>query len=135
MYNPRFPFTLVVKRGSVNTYGEIVTDSEGNPTYEVVPLSRVEMLDYEPVINGDGGFNLTTVQSIECGIRTATSNTRSYGDVIVSDYRIAVPMIVTPINVGDVLEITTYERTIRLKCVKCQTYNIGTTIWANEAKD
>lgn len=135
MYNPRFPFTLVVKRGVVNEFGDIVTDDEGNPLYEVVKLQRVEMMDHEPIVNPDGSFILTEVESIECGIRTSTMNTRTYGDVIVSDYRFATPMFATPLIPGDILEVTTYEQTIRAKCVKKMLYNIGTTIWANEAKD
>ena len=125
MFNPRFPHTLRVKR-SVVEGGEPVVDENGNILYDYIPLTAVEMVDEEPVRDADGAF---------VTYRTASSNTRTAGDVVVADFKIACPMFLTELRYDDILEVSDYDRTYTAKLVKKTTFNLGTNIWFNEIKN
>lgn len=134
MYNPRFPHTLTVKRAKVDTEGNIVFDANGDPTYEVVPLALVSMVDGDP-IQSDNGFVTTMVETINFGYRGNSRNVLRMGDVAVADWHIALPMFVTPLFDGDILWLTDYERTYMGEVVKKTTSNFGSDIWFNEVKN
>ena len=134
MFNPRFPHTLRVKR-SVVEGGEPVVDENGNILYDYIPLTAVEMVDEEPVRDADGDFVTYEVGFINFGYRTASSNTRTAGDVVVADFKIACPMFLTELRYDDILEISDYDRTYTAKLVKKTTFNLGTNIWFNEIKN
>lgn len=109
--NPRFPHKFKVLRPQVDTHGEYVTDTDGNPLMQVV---------------FEGKF----------GYRTQTSNSRTKGEVYESDYKIALPWSDFDFRTKDILELTDYTRTYQGEVVKPTTYNVfaGTNIWFNERK-
>lgn len=134
MFNPRFPHSLVVKRPRfVN--GDIYTNVNGDIIYDTVPLTCVEMFDNEPVRDVDGNFVTFEKDSIEFGYRTSSRSSRTEGDVIVADFRIACPMFLTEIKTDDILELTDYDRTYRGTVIKKTTFNLGTNIWFDEIKN
>lgn len=135
MYNPQFPFSLRVLRSGVDAHGDPITDDEGNPTEEVVKLTAVVMADHQPTFDAEGNFITEEVESIAFGYRQSSMNTMRAGDVIVSDYKISCPLFLTPLNPGDVLELTDYEKTFRGVVVKKDSFNLGTLIWFDRIKN
>ncbi len=135
MYNPQFPHRLKVLRGSLDAHGDPVTDDDGNPVVEAVTLTAVVMRDNQPTIDGEGNFVTEKVCCIAFGYRQSSLNTMRQGDVIVSDYKISCPLFLTPLNPGDVLELTDYEKTFRGVVVKKDTFNLGTLIWFDRIKN
>lgn len=135
MWNPRFPHTLQVLRAAVDSKGDIVTDAQGDPTWNVVPLSVVEYLNDEPVRSADGGFVASDCNTVNFGYRTSTGGLRTSGEVIVADFKIATPMILTEVKTGDRVQCTDYQRTFMAKVLKCTTYNLGTNLWIDEIKN
>lgn len=135
MYNPQFPFQLRVLRSGVDAHGEPITDDEGNPTEEVVMLTAVVMSDHQPTFDAEGNFITEDVESIAFGYRQSSMNTMRAGDVIVSDYKISCPLFLTPLNPGDILELTDYEKTFRGVVVKKDSFNLGSLIWFDRIKN
>lgn len=135
MFNPRFPHMLRVWRSRKNDYGEPMTNNEGNPLYDIVRLKAVVMVDSLPVVNADGGFGTEMTEWISFGYRTQGKNTRETVDVVVSDFKLATPMFLTPLEAGDRVEIMDYERSYWGEVVKKVTYNLGSNIWINEVKN
>jgi hypothetical protein len=91
-------------------------------------------LDGEPVVVSNGKFDTELVDCIEFGYRTGGKNTSTATDVEVADYKIATPLFVTPLESGDRLEITDYDRTYWGDVVKKITFNLGSNIWYNEVR-
>lgn len=154
MYNPRFPHKLSVKRPKVDSEGEFVLSERGDVEYVNVPLTLVQLIDNEPqryrrsaafsrafslafdTLARRGDFVIIKVaDEIDFGYRTGNKNTRTEGDVIVSDNKIACPMFMTELFPGDVLTLTDYDRTYTGKVVKKITYNWGSNIWFDEVKN
>lgn len=135
MFNPRFPHTLRVWRNRKNDYGDPVTDADGNPVQDIVRLKKVVMVDEQPIVRSDGSFDTEMVDTIEFGYRTQGKNTRDTVDVQVSDYKLATPMFVTPLEPGDKVEIWDYDRSYWGEVVKKATFNLGSNIWVNEVKN
>ncbi len=135
MYNPQFPFTMRVLRGGVDAHGDPIVDDEGNPTEVAVKLAAVVMYDNQPTFDADGNFITEEVDSINFGYRQSSMNTMRQGDVIVSDYKISCPMFLTPLNPGDILELTDYEKTFRGVVVKKDCFNLGVLIWFDRIKN
>ena len=135
MFNPRFPHTLRVWRSRKNDYGEPMTDAEGNPVQDIVKLKKVVMVDNELIVRSDGSFDTELVDTIEFGYRTQGKNTRDTVDVQVSDFKLATPMFVTPLEPGDKVEIWDYDRSYWGEVVKKATFNLGSNIWINEVKN
>ncbi|MFA6717697.1 MAG: hypothetical protein WCS15_01320 [Prevotella sp.] len=135
MYNPRFPYSLKVLRNSIDANGDPILDENGDPSETPVVLTKVLMRDEEPVMDAEGKFITEEVTNISFGYRTASQNTHTSGDVVVSDYKIATPMFLNPLEVGDILELTDYDRTFRGKVVKKQTFNLGSNIWFDDIKN
>lgn len=134
MFNPRFPHSLRVWRARRDDFGEPMTDAEGNPILDIIQLKRVICLDGEPVVVSNGKFDTELVDCIEFGYRTGGKNTSTATDVEVADYKIATPLFVTPLESGDRLEITDYDRTYWGDVVKKITFNLGSNIWYNEVR-
>lgn len=134
MFNPRFPHKLVVKRVRFAN-GQPVIDGDGNPIYDTVRLTLVEMYDEEPVRDLDGNFVTYEDDCVNYGYRTNSSNTQTMGDAMMTTFKIACPMFLTEIQAEDILELTDYDRTYRGRVIKKTTYNLGTNIWYNEIKN
>lgn len=135
MFNPRFPHTLRVWRVREDEYGEPVTDDEGNAAYDIVSLDVAVTVDNRPLMGLDGSVETEVAESICFGYRTQGKNTRETVDVVVSDFKLATPMFLTPLKPGDRVEITDYERTYWGEVVKKMTFNLGSNIWVNEVKN
>ena len=134
MFNPRFPHSLRVWRSRKNNHGEPMTDSDGNPVYDIVSLKVVVMLDGLPTMRSNGSFETEPTEWISFGYRTQGKNTRDTLDVAVSDFKLATPMFLTPLEMGDRVEIKDYDRTYWGEVVRKQTFNLGSNIWVNEVQ-
>lgn len=110
-------------------------DVKGEPIRDIVQLTKVVMVDYQPMVQSDGSFNTELVDRIEFGYRTQGKNTKDSVDVNVSDYKLATPMFTTPLLPGDLVEITDFDRTYWGEVVKKATFNLGSNIWINEVKN
>lgn len=134
MFNPRFPHQFRVWRSRVED-GIPVTDDNGDAVIEVVHLDAVAMLDSLPVVQSDGTFATEKVEWMSFGYRTQGKNTKDTTDVIVSDYKLATPMFLTHLRVGDRVEVRDYERTYWGEVVKKMTFNLGSNVWINEVRN
>jgi hypothetical protein len=134
MYNPRFPHSLKVMRVQKEANGEPVTDEEGIPVYDIVPLERVVMRDGIPQRRGDGSFITEMSESIPYGYRTSGKSTDDSGAVEVTDLMLATPMFLTLLDPSDIVEMTDYDRTCRCEVVRKATFNLGSNIWVKEVK-
>ena len=135
MFNPRFPHTLRVWRARKDRYGDPMTNENGDPIYDIVTLKAVVMVDNLPIVRSDGSFDTELTEWISFGYRTQGKNTRETVDVMVSDFKLATPMFLTPLEAGDRVEIKDYERTYWGEVVKKMTFNLGSDIWVNEVKN
>lgn len=135
-YNPRWPHTLKVLSESLDANGIPVTDSDGKPVRGSVSL---KMAVYDPYWNprfcSDGSVMTETVTDLPWGYRTATGGLKTSGEVIVADYKVSTPMLLTEIPTGAVLELTDYTHTFRVKLLKMTTYNWGTNLWLDNIKN
>ena len=134
MFNPRFPHTLRVWRSRKNDYGEPMTDNDGDPIFDIVTLKAVVMVDGRPVVLSDGSFDTELTEWLAFGYRTQGKSTKDTTDVMVSDFQLATPMFLTPLEAGDRVEIKDYERTYWGEVVRKHTFNLGSNIWINEVK-
>lgn len=112
-----------------------MTDVDGDPIYDIVTLKAVVMVDNRPTVLSDGSFDTELTEWINFGYRTQGKNTRETVDVNVSDFKLATPMFLTPLEPGDRVEIKDYDRTFWAEVVKKQTFNLGSDIWVNEVKN
>lgn len=90
---------------------------------------------YNPRRNADGSFVTETVTEMPWGYRTSTGGLKTAGEVIVADYKISCPMMLTELPTGTVLVLTDYTHTFRMKVLKMTTYNWGTNIWGDNIKN
>lgn len=135
-YNPRFPHRLKVLVPTRDAGGDVVFDAEGKVTYTAMPLKKVVMdSDDNPLFDEDGDFITETVTELEWGYRTSTGGFRESGNVAEADFKLATPMFITPLNTGDVLEMTDYDRTWKMEVLKKTTYNFGANIWVKDVKN
>lgn len=135
MFNPRFPHILRVWRSRKDDNGTTVTNDEGDEILDVVMLSKVIMIDHQPLVLPDGSFETSPTEWMEFGYRTGGKNTKDTSDVMVSDYELATPMFVTALKAGDKVEIKDFDRVYWGEVVKKQTFNLGSNIWVNEVKN
>lgn len=140
-YNPRFPFTLQVLRPALDEYGQpVFDDTTGDATYTALPLAKVVMTDDDedcgdPTFDAEGNFVTEDVTEIRWGYRTSTGGFRDSGDVSEADFKIATEMFTTPLNTGDVVVMTDYDRVWNMEVLKKTTYNWGTNIWVKDVKN
>lgn len=136
MYNPRWPHTFRVEVESLDENGLPVTDVDGEP---VLGSMQIEKIVYDsgwnPTRNPDGSFVTEMVTDMPWGYRTATGGLRTAGEVIVADYKVSTPMMLTELETGTVLQMTDYTHTFRAKILKMTTYNWGTNLWLDNIKN
>ena len=136
MYNPRWPHTFRVVVESLDENGRPVTDENGDP---VVGSMQLEKIVYDsawnPSRNPDGTFVTEMVTDMPWGYRTSTGGLRTAGEVIVADYKVSTPMMLTELPTGTVLQMTDYTHTFRVKILKMTTYNWGTNMWLDNIKN
>ncbi len=136
MYNPRWPHTFRVVVESVDSNGLPVTDANGDP---VVGSMQVEKIVYDsgwnPTRNPDGSFVTEMVTDMPWGYRTSTGGLKTAGEVIVADYKVSTPMMLTELPTGTILQMTDYTHTFRAKLLKMTTYNWGTNMWLDNIKN
>lgn len=136
MYNPRWPHTFRVVVESLDANGLPVTDSQGNPVTGAMTLEKI-VYDpaWNPRRNADGSFVTESVTDMPWGYRTSTGGLKTAGEVIVADYKMSCPMMLTELPTGTVLEMTDYTHTFRAKLLKMTTYNWGTNLWLDNIKN
>ena len=83
----------------------------------------------------DGSFETETVEEMTRGYRTSTGGLKTAGEVIVADYKVSCPMLLTELETGTVIEMTDYTHTFRVKLLKMTTYNWGTNLWLDNIKN
>lgn len=136
MYNPRWPHTFRVVVESLDQNGIPVTDANGDP---VVGGMQLEKIVYDSAWNPrrspDGSFVTEMVTDMPWGYRTSTGGLKTAGEVIVADYKVSSPMLLTELPTGTVLEMTDYTHTFRAKLLKMTTYNWGTNLWLDNIKN
>lgn len=136
MYNPRWPHTFRVVVESLDSDGMPVTDANGDP---VVGSMQLEKIVYDsgwnPTRNPDGSFVTEMVTDMPWGYRTSTGGLKTAGEVIVADYKVSTPMMLTELPTGTILQMTDYTHTFRAKILKMTTYNWGTNIWLDNIKN
>ena len=136
MYNPRWPHTFRVVVESLDENGLPVTDANGDP---VVGSMQLEKIVYDsawnPMRNPDGTFVTEMVTDMPWGYRTSTGGLKTAGEVIVADYKVSTPMMLTELPTGAVLQMTDYTHTFRVKILKMTTYNWGTNMWLDNIKN
>lgn len=112
-----------------------IADENGDPFKEVLMLHKVQMIDNTPITAMDGTYETEEVEWIEFGYRTSGKSTRDSADVYVSDHMISLPLFITFLNPGDLLEIEDYDRTYWAEVVKKHTFNLGSNIWFKEVNN
>lgn len=136
MHNPRWPHTFRVLAESLDKDGIPVTDEDGKPARGCMTLERIV---YDPAWNprfrADGRFETEKVTRMPWGYRTSTGGLKTAGEVIVADYKVSCPMLLTELPTGTVLEMTDYTHTFRAKLLKMTTYNWGTNLWLDNIKN
>ena len=112
-----------------------MTNDQGEPVFDIVRLKVVAMIDYQPIVLADGSFDTEYTEWIDFGYRTQGKNTKDTSDVVVSDHKLATPMFLTPLEMGDRVEIKDFDRSYWGEVVKKQTFNLGSNIWINEVSN
>lgn len=134
--NERWPHTFIIEGESLDENGLPVTDENGDPVTSEVPVLRVLYGNgYNPRKGADGKYKTEEITSVPWGYRTSTGGMKTAGEVIVADYKISCPMLLTDIPTGTVLIMTDYTHTFRVKVVKMTTYNWGTNLWVDNIKN
>jgi len=136
MYNPRWPYTFVVAGESLDENGVPVTDENGIPVVSSMTIKQV-VYDgrWNPIRNAAGQFKTKDVTTVPWGYRTSTGGMKTSGEVIVADYKVSCPMLLTDIPTGTVLLMTDAVHTFRVTVVKMTTYNWGTNLWVDNVKN
>ena len=119
----------------MDDFGLPVTDENGDPERFIVMLHKVQMMDGRPITAMDGAYETEEVEWIEFGYRKSSKSTRDTVDVQVSDFMISLPLFITYLTPGDILEIEDYDRRYEGQVLKKQSFNLGSNIWFNEVKN
>jgi hypothetical protein len=136
MYNPRWPYTFVVVEESLDTDGMPVVDENGDPVESSMTLQKVVYdPQWNPARSADGTFMTEAVTEVPWGYRTSTGGMKTSGEVIVADYKISCPMLLTDIPTGTTLIMTDAVHSFRVKVIKMTTYNWGTNLWVDNIKN
>ena len=136
MYNPRWPYTFVIVQESLDENGLPVTDDNGDPVETTMAVEKI-IYDsrWNPSRAANGQFRTEQVCEVPWGYRTSTGGMKTSGEVIVADYKISCPMLLTDIPTGTVLLMTDAVQTFRVKVIKMTTYNWGTNLWVDNIKN
>jgi hypothetical protein len=136
MYNPRWPHTFTVLGESLDMNGLPLTDENGDPITAEVSIRRI-LYDgkWNPRHDSTGDFQTEEITEVPWGYRTATGGIKASGEVIVADYKISCPMLLTEIPTGAILVMKDYTHTFRVKVIKQTTYNWGTNLWVDNIKN
>lgn len=126
---------MAVKRARKDVYGDPVTDDEGNIIYDDIPLSKVIMVDEDPLFDNHGNFLTEEVMTINFGYRTSSLNTSRRGDVVEATYKVGTPLFTTPLNTGDRLMIQDFDRRYVGEVVKKSSFALGSIIWFDEVQN
>ena len=129
-YNPRFPHTLRVLRLQV-VDGVPSVNPDGTPDYRPVAFALVTTVDGVPLRDAKG-FITTEATEIPYGYRDANRNTTEYGDVTNKQRVLHCPMFLGEVQFGDVVEMTDYEGTKRMRAVKKVAFNFGSNLFVDE---
>lgn len=122
----------MVEGESLDANGLPITDEEGNPVIEPMPLEVAVYDDaWNPRKKVDGSFQSVSMTEIPWGFRTSTGGMKTSGEVFVADYKISCPMLLTDLPAGTILEMTDSVKTFRAKVIKMTTYNWGTNLWVD----
>lgn len=136
MFNPRWPHTFRIIGESLDENGLPVTDEEGNPVESCRAVRHIEYDSrWNPRRDVDGSFKTECVIDVPWGYRTSTGGIKGSGDVIVADYKISTPMLLSDLETGTVLTMKDYTHTFRVKVVKQTSYNWGTNLWVDNIKN
>lgn len=136
MYNPRWPHTFRVVVESLDSNGLPVTDANGDPVVGSMQLEKVVYdSGWNPTRTPDGSFVTEMVTDMPWGYRTSTGGLKTAGEVIVADYKVSTPMMLTELPTGTILQMTDYTHTFRAKLLKMTTYNWGTNMWLDNIKN
>ena len=130
MYNPRWPHTLRCFRASFDERGIPRFDADGKQVMTAFVFKTVVYDSrWNPRFHADGSFVTEDAEILRWGYRTATGGIQDSGQVFHTDFKISCPMFLTPLEEGDVLELTDYTHTFTAVVKKCTTYNWGSNIW------
>lgn len=114
-------------------------EENGESDEEPATTPTVKMIVYDsmwnPTRDASGDFLTTEVSVVPWGYRTSTGGMKTSGEVIVADYKISCPMLLTDIPTGAVLLMTDAVHTFRVKVIKMTTYNWGTNLWVDNIKN
>lgn len=136
MHNPRWPYTFTIVGESLDLNGLPVTDDEGNPVETSLSVERVVYdSGYNPRFRSGGQPVTETITEVPWGYRTSTGGMKTSGEVIVADYKISCPMLLTDIPTGTVLIMRDMVHSFRVKVIKMTTYNWGTNLWVDNIKN
>ena len=111
-----------------------VVEDEPSPTIPTVLIAEYDS-KWNPRKGADGKIVTKEVSVVPWGYRTSTGGMRTSGEVIVADYKISTPMLLTDIPTGTILSMTDAVKTFRVKVIKMTTYNWGTNIWVDNVKN
>lgn len=107
-----------------------LTDENGDVVRAIMPVERVICdSNGNPTFYVDGEFVTEQITEIPCSYRTSTGGIKDSGDVFHSDFKMSVPMMVTHLEEGTIVEITDKTHQFLAVVKKMTTYNWGTNIW------
>lgn len=135
MFNPRFPHTLSIKRAVVDSSGMPVCDYDGTATYEQLELVKPVYFDGNVVRDDMGEICTEIVSEIEFGHRTNSMNTSTNGDVVVAQYVLHTPLLMTELKYGDIAVITDNDGTWEGTIVGKKNFNWGSNIFVNNVEN
>ena len=137
-------FVVVSATGGINDlacYGEgtivvslFAKDNDHFKNGKKLSVMYNKLIEGFPASSGKLLFDTEIVDEIEFGYRTSQRNTSTAGDVEVADFKVATPLFITPLESGDRVEVTDYDRTYWGSVVKKMSFNLGSNIWFNEVR-
>lgn len=134
-YNPQFPYTFKVQRPAMDENGEPDFAADGSVQYTDITLGVVQYSRTNTPIRENGTFVTVDATEFSYGYRTQGMNAVVNGDAIITEYKIATPMLIGEVRTGDRLCLTDNDRVFYGTVVTKRNTNFGTNIWFNEVKN